>query len=121
MSYEIVDLYTEQLNISSFKNSFQEENIESLVNVYSSIIVPKQGELYTFVIDFKLRAVNNPIFLNWRGIVIVSYNGSDKLTEDMLLNDENIRTFITESIDKISFLLGGRLPNVVEELKREND
>lgn len=119
MNYEIVELYTEQLNISSFKNSFQEENIESLVNVNTSIIVPKQGDLYTFVIEFKLRAINNPIFLNWRGIGIVAYDGPNKLTEDMLLNDKDIIVFVTESIDKISFLLGGKLPNIVDELKRK--
>lgn len=120
MNYEIVNLYTERLNMSSFKNSFDDkDNIESMAKFNTSIIPIKQGNLYTFLIEFTLRAVNNPIQLDWTGVGILKYNGSDELTEEILLNDESIIGFINESMDKISFLVGGNLPNIVEEIKRK--
>lgn len=117
MNYEIIKLYTEQLNISSFKNNVDEENIESLAKFNTSVISLNQEYLYNFLIEFTIRAVDNPITLYWRGIGILKYEGDDKLTEDILLNDENIIKFVNESMDKISFLLGSNLPNIIHEVK----
>lgn len=117
MNYQIVNLYTEQLNLSSFKNSFEGDNIESLAKFNISIIPPKKDNLHTFLIEFTLRAVNNPVAVEWVAVGILKYDGSDNLTEDVLLEDESIVMFINESMDKISFLLGGKLPNVVNEIK----
>ena len=120
MNYSIVNLYTEYLNLSSFKNNVGDENnIESLAKVNTSVIPLKQENLYHFLIEFTLRAVNNPIILNWRGVVILEYDGSEKLTDDILFNDENIVKFVNDSMDKISFLLGGKLPDIIDESKRE--
>ncbi|MBR6993930.1 MAG: hypothetical protein IKH85_07635 [Methanobrevibacter sp.] len=121
MDSKIINIYTERLNMSSFKNSFDEDNIESLAKFNTSVIPQKQENLYTFLIEFTLRAVNNPISLDWVGVVILEYAGDEKLTEDSLLEDENIKGFINESLEKISFLLGGKLPNIVDEIKRKND
>ena len=118
MDYEIVNLYTEHLSISSFKNIVDEENIESLAKFNTSIIPLNQENLYNFLIEFTLRAVDNPITLDWRGIGIIKYEGGNKLTDDVLLNDENIEEFVNESMDKISFLLNSKLPNIIEEIKR---
>ena len=85
MDYEIVNLYTEHLNISSFKSIVDEENIESLAKFNTSIIPLNQ----------------------------------DNLTEDVLLNDETIEEFVNETMDKISFLLNSKLPNLIEEIKRK--
>lgn len=119
MNYKIVNLYTEQLNISSFKNIVDEENIESLAKFNTSLIPLKEENLYNFLIEFTLRAVNNPITVDWRGIGIIKYDESDNLSEDILLNDENIEDFVNETIDKISFLLGTKLPNIIDEIKRK--
>lgn len=119
MDYKIVNLYTEHLTISSFKNLVNEENIESLAKFNTSIIPLNQENVYNFLIEFTLRAVNNPITLDWRAIGIIKYEGQDKLTDDILLNDENIENFINESMDKISFLLNSKLPNIIEEIKRK--
>ena len=118
MDYKIIKLYTEHLNLSSFKNSVDEENIESLAKFNTSIIELKQENLYNFLIEFTLRAVNNPITLNWRGVGVIEYKGFEELTEDIFLNDENIIDFINKSMDKLSFLLGGKLPNIIDEIKR---
>ena len=45
MDYEIVNLYTEHLNISSFKSIVDEENIESLAKFNTSIIPLNQDNL----------------------------------------------------------------------------
>ena len=50
MDYKIIKLYTEHLNLSSFKNSVDEENIESLAKFNTSIIELKQENLYNFLI-----------------------------------------------------------------------
>lgn len=121
MNYEIVKLYTEHLNMSSFKNSFEGDNIESLAKFNTSIIPPNQGNLYTFLIEFTLRAVNNPIILDWRGVGILKYDGEDELTDDVLLDDVNIIEFVNQSIEKISFLLDAKLPDIISETKRNND
>ena len=47
MNYKIVNLYTEQLNISSFKNIVDEENIESLAKFNTSLIPLKEENLYS--------------------------------------------------------------------------
>jgi hypothetical protein len=119
MDYEIVNLYTEHLNISSFKSIVDEENIESMAKFNTSIIPLNQDNLYNFLIEFTLRAVENPITLEWRGIGIIKYEGQDNLTEDVLLNDETIEEFVNETMDKISFLLNSKLPNLIEEIKRK--
>lgn len=117
MDYQIINLYTERLDLSSFKNRFEGENIESMAKFNTSIIPPKTGNLYTFLIEFSLRAVNNPVALEWVGVGILEYEGVNQLTEDILLDDESIVEFVNESLDKISFLLGGKLPNVINEIK----
>lgn len=119
MDYEIVNLYTEYLSISSFKNMVNEENIESLAKFNTSIIPLNQENVYNFLIEFTLRAVDNPITLDWRSIGIIKYEGQDNLTDDILLNDENIKNFVNESMDKISFLLNSKLPNIIEEIKKK--
>lgn len=120
MNYKIIKLYTEKLNISSFKNSFDEEDIESMAKFNASIFPPKKGEEYIFMMEFQLRAINKPINLDWVGIGLLKYNGDGKLTEDSLLEDENIKGFINESMEHISFLLGGKLPNIFEK-RGKND
>lgn len=117
MDYEIVNLYTESLNLSSFKNSFDEDNIKSLAKCDVSLI-PENDNMYTFLIEFILRAVNNPLTLQWIGVGILKYEGDEKLTEDILLNDEIIRNFIDDSLDRISFLLGCKLPDFVDMRKK---
>lgn len=119
MDYEIVKLYTEHLSISSFKNIVDEENIESLAKFNTSIIPLNQENLYNFLIEFTLRAVDNPITLDWRGIGIIKYEGQNNLTDDILLSDETIEEFVNETMDKISFLLNSKLPNIIGEIKRK--
>ena len=55
MDYKIVNLYTEYLNISSFKNRVNEENIESLARFNTSIIPLNQENVYNFLIEFTLK------------------------------------------------------------------
>ena len=93
MDYEIVKLYTERLDISSFKNSMGNENIESIAKFTTSIVPIEQSETSTFVIEYSMRGVNKPISLNWVAIAVLKQDKSDnrKLNEKILLNDEQIK------------------------------
>lgn len=87
----------------------------------TSIIPLNQDNLYNFLIEFTLRAVETPITLEWRGIGIIKYEGQDNLTEDVLLNDETIEEFVNETMDKISFLLNSKLPISLKKSRGKND
>lgn len=87
----------------------------------TSIIPLNQDNLYNFLIEFTLRAVETPITLEWRGIGIIKYENQDNLTEDVLLNDETIEEFVNETMDKISFLLNSKLPISLKKSRGKND
>ena len=120
MGYEIIKLYTEKLDISSFKNNIEDEHIESVAKFNTSIIPAKDEKISTFIMEYSLRGTNKPISLNWIGICLLNIENSDEpLTEEILLDDDNIKNFITDAIDNFSFFLGGKLPNVYDAMKRK--
>ena len=94
MNYDIINMFTQQLNIISFKNNISDENIKSMAKLNTSMVHSKEGES-NFFIEFNIMGVDNPISLNWIACVILKVNNKeiDKLNENQLLNDETIKKF----------------------------
>ncbi|WP_298523446.1 hypothetical protein [uncultured Methanobrevibacter sp.] len=70
-----------------------------------------------------MRAINQPISLNWVGIAILKLedSGHDKLNDKILLDDDKIEKFINDSMEKFSFFLGAKIPNIVDQIKENKN
>ncbi|WP_296884807.1 hypothetical protein [uncultured Methanobrevibacter sp.] len=116
MKYQIIKLYTEKLSIISFQHLIEDEKVKTMVNFNSSILPSDSEDIYLFRMDYVLRAVNNPISLNWIGIAVVKIidrnddESIQSLNEKLLFNNNEIKDFIQESIKNFSYFIGGELP-----------
>lgn len=116
MKYQIIKLYTEKLSIISFQHLIEDEKVKTMVNFNSSILPSDSEDIYLFRMDYVLRAVNNPISLNWIGIAVVKIidrnddESIESLNEKLLFNNNEIKDFIQESIKNFSYFIGGELP-----------
>ena len=116
MKYQIIKLYTEKLSIISFQHLIEDEKVKTMVNFNSSILPSDSEDIYLFRMDYVLRAVNNPISLNWIGIAVVKIidrnddESIQSLNEKLLFNNNEIKDFIQESIKNFSYFMGGELP-----------
>lgn len=125
MKYQIIKLYTEKLSIISFQHLIEDEKVKTMVNFNSSILPSDSEDIYLFRMDYVLRAVNNPISLNWIGIAVVKIidrnddESIESLNEKLLFNNNEIKDFIQESIKNFSYFIGGELPKF--NIKENND
>lgn len=116
MKYQIIKLYTEKLSIISFQHLIEDEKVKTMVNFNSSILPSDSEDIYLFRMDYVLRAVNNPISLNWIGIAVVKIidrnddESIESLNEKLLFDNNEIKEFIQGSIKNFSYFIGGELP-----------
>lgn len=116
MKYQIIKVYTEKLSIISFQHIIKDEKVKTMVNFNSSILPSDSKDIYLFRMDYVLRAVNNPISLNWIGIAVVKIidrkddESIESLNEKLLFNNNEINDFIQKSMENISYFIGGELP-----------
>lgn len=120
MNYKLKKMYTERLDVSSFHQLVNGDEIKLGVNFNTSLLPSEKENILIFKIDYSIRAMNMPISLNWIGICILEFNETpiNKIESDIFLENEDIEKFIDESIAKCSFFIGGDLPKL-EDIKRE--
>lgn len=118
MDYNIKQLYTESLHVSSFKNLVKDEKIKLAIDLYTSL--SKSEHYHIFKINYSVSALENPIYLNWVGIAILNINNnSENMNEDIFLEDKEIKKFINNAINNLSFFIGGELPQL-DKITRSN-
>lgn len=100
-------MYTERLDVSSFHQLVNGDEIKLGVNFNTSLLPSEKENILIFKIDYSIRAMNMPISLNWTGICILEFNETpiNKIESDIFLENEDIEKFIDESIAKCSFSL----------------
>lgn len=113
MNYKIIKLYTEKLNIYSFRQPINGDDIELGVT-FSTSLISVEDDIYLFKVDYNTRSMNKPISLSWTGICVLQFSEKikEKINLSLLLENEEIKNFIDESIEKFSFFIGGDLPKL---------
>ena len=121
MNYSISNIFTEKLDISAFKDSFADDKIKLIGKFNTSISHSKNKGNSKFIMEFTIKGVDEPIYLNWVGIAIFNCQNSDssKVNEDILLNDKKIKKFISDSFERFSFFLGGELPDIYQQMGKK--
>ena len=118
MDYKISKLYTENLEISSFKNLLVDEKINLCIDFHTTVLKPN-GK-FIFKMYYSIDALENPIYLNWIGVAILETENSDvEINEKDILSNKKIKEFIVKSIENFSFFIGGKLPTF-DEITGEN-
>ena len=124
MNYKLIKMYTERLDISSFHQLVNGDEIKLGVNFNTSLLPSENENILIFKIDYSIRSMYMPISLNWVGICILEFNEApiNKIESDIFLENEDIKNFIDDSIEHCSFFIGGDLPKLEYiKGKKEND
>lgn len=124
MKYNILKLYTEKLDLISFQNFVEDETVLGLiVNFHTSLLKTDYENIRLLKIEYTINASNAPISLNWIGTGILEFEDvpPENLNAEPFLDNDIIKDFIESSIQNISSLIGGDLPNIYELRKGKDE
>lgn len=108
MDYEIVDMYTEKLYVSTFNELVENgKKIDLLVNVNTNIVPSSIEGVGKFKIHYEVVSKESPISLSWVGICLFKLESeqNDNFGSINLLEDSRIRDFLDNAISHLSFFI----------------
>lgn len=125
MEYNIKKIYTETVNTSFFQNFIENDNIGLIVNLHTNLIQKDNEKDSIFKVIYSVTANNIPIYLNCVVVCILEIKGNTqrKVNSDIFLDDPVIESFLDNTINHLSFFVGGDLPKIsdVREGSKKDD
>lgn len=129
LKYKIKDLFTEKLDLSVFKQFITSGDlVQLLIHLDTSLVSTSEKNIFHLKINYNISGRNIPIHAIWMGIIILEFENVpfDEVPKDFksdwFLENDKIKKFVDESINHISFFIGGKLPTVpdIKEFNNEN-
>lgn len=125
MDYEIVDMYTEKLHVSTFNELVEKgKKIDLLVNVNTNIVPSSIEGIGKFKIHYEVVSKESPISLSWVGICLFKLESAYKenFGSINLLEDPRIRNFLDDTVSHLSFFINNvELPSSSQIMEINDD
>lgn len=114
MKYNIKRMYTESVNTSFFQNFIENDNIGLIVNLHTNFIQKDNEKDSILKVIYSVTANNIPIYLNCVVVCILEMgdNNQQKIDSNKFLDNPIIIKFLDNTINHLSFFVGGDLPKI---------
>lgn len=123
MSFEILRMFTEKLDVSTYHEFIEKgSNIDLLVNINTTIVPANTADAKKLKINYEVVSKDFPISLSWIGVCIFridddSLNSSNSIN---FLEIPEIRSFLDENINHLSFFINGDLPKSSQMMENKD-